>query len=211
MDERPERIDIDRIEFVGGVLLDKYGVLTGCSRYEDNRAGDMWLYKANTERQVDLEIKTVKQSFQRSDRLYPLKNPSWYYVPWNIDPSRRYWLLNALNSDGTLGKGMVMRTDGLGLAYLFLDGILYYSPSMYRKATEVGLGLYKTSQRSEFETEKRKETLQAKVLVDLESGKWIPCNPPKTLFEKHGHEDFNKRNAPYIHNKNNAGRIYIYG
>ncbi len=193
------RIDAERIDFVGAALQVKWPRLgTGRTDTEDCGAGD---FSAWTHENTWLvEVKSVGMRFDtyNNDRLYPLKNPQWVFAP--VEGGRKYWMLNALNPDGALGKGMVMRRDGMALAYLFMDGVLYFSPKRLVEATQA-MGIYNCSQRTEFEPEKLVRTNQPKLLVDLSMGIWIPCEVPKRFFNFKTHPDFNA--------KNNARRKYI--
>lgn len=204
MEENIRRIDWDRVQFVGARLTGKWPWLsTGATEDEDCGAGDFSAWTVDARGAVEnewlVEVKSVGARFEAADRrFYPLQNPKWVFAP--VEGGRKYWMLNALNLDGTLGKGMVMRNEGIALAYLFKDGVLYFSPKRLYEATEL-MGIYKCPQRTEFEPEKRKETCQAKLLVDLSKGIWLPCDVPERLFDFSTHPDFNT--------KNNARRKYI--
>ncbi len=206
MQGKPTRIDWERVEFAGGVIAGHYGITTAATEDEDCTAGD---FSASTSGKTWLvEVKAVGRCYHDSgDYFYPLRNPKWRMA--HVEGGKKYYMLNALNADGTLGKGVVMADGGIGLAYLFKDGVMYFSPrKLAAAATE--LGLYLCSQRTEFEAEKKKETWQAKVLVDLSMGKWIPCDVPKRLFDFQTHEDFNTANSVCRGNtKNRASKIYI--
>ena len=190
---KPQRIDYKRNEFVGGVILQKARWATGTGQTESEycTAGDFYI--DTLEGRIEVENKTVNKEFN-SKYLYPFHNNNWYCLPQGLDPGRKYWMLNALNPDGTLGKGLVMRASDIALTYLFRDGILWFNPQRLREATECGVGIYRTTQRTEFESEKRKQTYQPKILVDLSMGVFIPCIPPEELFAFSTHEDFNKNN-----------------
>ena len=202
MEERrkdaPTRLDAERIAFVGARLTDKWPWLsTGATESEDCGAGDFSAWTEDNDWLV--EVKSVGARFEGEDaRLYPLRNPRWAFAP--VEGGRKYWMLNALNPDGTLGKGMVMRGGGMALAYLFRDGVLYFTPRRLYEATTL-MGIYRCSQRTEFEPEKRRETYQSKLLVDLSKGIWLPCEVPDSLLDFKTHPDFNA--------KNNARRKYI--
>lgn len=156
-----------------------------------------------------VEVKTVCKRFDTlcDKSLFPLLNKKWIYAP--VEGGVRYWMLNAINSDLTPGKGARMiaanrSEDGVkvALAYLFKDGILYFGPNVLLEAATV-CGIYRCSERCEFEPEKCEETEQVKIMVNLEKGKWIPCDVPEELFRKTLHPDFNRLN------KNSRPQNYI--
>lgn len=191
--DKPTRIDNERILWLGGFLLRKMpkGSSTGYTSQEDYMPGDLMLYLPNGDC-YPVEAKVVRQCFNTSRRLYPHKNSNWIELPKGLKDNNRYWMLNAIDGNG-MGKGFLMRETGCALAYIFEDGVLWYTPSMLPEAFD-GLGIYKTGKRQEFEKVNRSRTCQCKFLVDLEQGVWTPCTPPDELFFSATHEDFNRQN-----------------
>lgn len=194
------RLDYMRNEFVGSKLMEEFDSITATAQTEseDHKAGDFSVTAKGID--VWVENKTVNISFEHDtkDRLDPWKNNNWFYKP-TLKEGHRYWMLNAVDYGNLKGKFFECVENGVALAYLFRDGILYFKPSALLEA-DAGIGIYRCSQRTEFEAEKRKPSYQAKMIIDLEKGKWIPCEVPKELFDFSTHEDFNK---------NNAGKDYI--
>lgn len=194
---KPRRIDYEKILFVGELLHRLYpATLTSTTEEENHSASDLWVELSNG-REYGIEVKTVSYDFNRCpDALYPAKNRKWLRVIGDINPKYRYWQLNAIDNSNYLGKGLKMMKERSGLVYIFRDGILFLSPTVFEDSI-AGLGVYMTSQRQQFEKELLAPTPQWKLLVNLEYGKWWPCQVPEEFFKKINYENFNIENAKY--------------
>ena len=192
---RPKRIDLDKILFVGSILTAHYPTAYTSTTVEENhKASDMEIKLVNG-RGYGIEIKTVNTEYNSSsDKLHPLKNRRWLKTIGEINPECRYWMLNMMDNSDYLGKGLKMLKERSGLVYIFKDGILFFGPTSFEESI-VGMGLYYTTQRHQFEKELMEETAQWKLLVRLEGGKWIPCSVPEEFFKQVNYENFNRENS----------------
>ena len=192
---KPTRIDYQKILFVGSILTGIYKTaITSTTKEENHQSSDMRIELANGSG-YGIEVKTVNADFNAApDKLYPSKNGRWLRTLGEINPKYRYWMLNIIDNSEYLGKGLKMLKERSGLVYIFRDGIIFYGPTMFEESV-AGIGLYYTTQRQQFEKEKMEETPQWKMLVNLEYGKWIPCQVPEEFFNRVNYESFNRENS----------------
>lgn len=190
---RPIRIDRERILWIGDFLIRRIkGSATAYTETEDHLPGDLTLTLPDGT-SYPVEVKTIRQDFNGPNFLYPRKNRNWFYLPEGLNRRHRYWMLNAIDGGGGKGKGFLLKEYGCALAYIMKDGVVWFTPEMLVEAY-LGLGVYYTTQRQEFEAEYQKRTYQCKFLVDLDMGHWTPCTPPEELFKSETHENFNRDN-----------------
>ena len=191
---KPQRIDYDKILFVGDLLCKLYkGTVTSTTREENHEDSDLRIELING-CGYGVEVKTVKTCYNNPGKyLYPEQNNNWIRTIGELNPKYRYWMLNAVDNSDYLGKGLKMLKDRNALVYIFMDGILFLPPTVFEDSI-AGLGLYYTTQRQQFETSKLKKTPQWKLIINLEYGKWIPCQVPEEFFKQVNYNDFNRKN-----------------
>ena len=192
---KPTRTDFKKIRFVGGVLYDNFDLASTSTTREENHAASDLDLNFNNGVKYGVEVKTVKCCYNTSpDYLHPDKNKNWLAIRGDVNPRYRYWMLNAIDDSAYLGKGLKMLQERNGLVYIFKDGILFLTPTVYDQSI-AGLGVYWCSKRQNFEKEKLKKTEQWKLIINLEHGEWIPCQVPEEFFEQVNYEDFNRENS----------------
>ena len=198
--EKPIRIDAQRLRFVGAILMENYGepfgfiTSTAMTDYEFHTTADLSLTD-NRGCERTFEVKTITSTWFDS-RLNPYWNESWAKLPLGFQPEvgHRYWMLNAKDGDKD-GKWHKLSGDtNAGLIYLMRDRLIVFNHNTLLKAFK-GYGLYRCPHTSEFEDKRNTVVcLEHKAVIDLNEGHMIYCLPPKELFEKHNHNDFNRLN-----------------
>ena len=192
IDMKPNRIDKNRIEWIGGASMRYYDFEeTGMTPTEEHNEWDYWFrYKGKVH---NVEVKYCRGYFNGDSKYYPSKNRKW--SGFDVVPTGRTWMLNAVESDGvTEGKWHRVKRGGVCLQYVFKDGWVMFSPEALGRAY-LGEAWYRTSARQEFEKGKRAQVSdQLKAVINLEEGDFIPCEPPEELFVSRLHEGFNKEN-----------------
>ena len=168
--------------------------ITSTTREENHKSSDMNICQSNG-RGYGIEVKSVNAAYEEKPvKLFPSKNKNWLRTIGDINPKYRYWMLNLMDNSNYLGKGLKVLKERSGLVYIFRDGILFYGPTSLEDSI-AGIGVYYCTQRQMFEKKLMEETPQWKMIINLEYGRWIPCDVPEDFFEQVNYEDFNRENS----------------
>lgn len=181
------KTDIERLNYVGSVLLQKFvNVLaTGGTedKDEDYRHEDIWLSALTGI--YNVEVKTISPKFRLCD------NPRWSGLTPDLKTERLTMLNAEVAGDTTRGKYYDILRDRTYVCYLLPDCLVWFTPETLKAAT-AGFFNYRTFNSSErlWLPTNYNETWQLKAAILLDKGFRIDCNPPKELFnmgyEKHG-------------------------
>lgn len=182
-----KKTDIERLNYVGGVLLQKFKnvIATGGTedKDEDYRHEDIWLSAATGI--VNVEVKAISPRFVLTD------NHKWSGLTPDLKTERLTMLNAEISGDYTKGKYYDILRDRTYVCYLMPDCIIWFTPDTLKEAT-AGFFKYRTYDSSERVQKTSNYTMswQLKAAILLDKGFRIDCNPPKELFnmgyEKHG-------------------------
>lgn len=180
------KTDIERLNYVGGVLLQRFRnvIATGGTedKDEDYRHEDIWL-SAETGI-VNVEVKAISEKFMLID------NHKWSALTPDLRTERLTMLNAEVAGDTTRGKYYDILRDRTYVCYLLPDCLVWFTPDTLKEAT-AGFFRYRTYDSSERAQKSSNYTVswQLKAAILLDKGYKIPCDPPRELFnmgyEKH--------------------------
>lgn len=181
------KTDIERLNYVGSVLLQKFNnvLATGGTedKDEDYRHEDIWLSAATGI--INVEVKAISQ------RFVLINNHRWSGLTPDLKTERLTMLNAEVAGDTNRGKYYDILRDRTYVCYLLPDCIIWFTPETIKEAT-AGFFKYRTFNSSERMSmpSNYNETWQLKAAILLDKGYRIDCKPPKELFnmeyEKHG-------------------------